>query len=64
MVGPSLCAMINNIFVEPWRVVDINKTFLTPVPKVDHVTSMKHFRPIGLCNVSYKTITKLIATRI
>lgn len=40
---------------------DINKTL---IPNVDMVTSMKHFRPIGLCNVSYKTITKILSYRL
>lgn len=38
--------------------------FITLIPKIDMVTSMKHFRPIGLCNVSYKTITKIISYRL
>lgn len=63
VVGPSLCNLIKNIFAEPWRVADINKTFLTLIPKVDQISSMKHFRRIGFCNVSYKTI-KLLAARI
>lgn len=43
---------------------DINKTFLTLNPKLDVVSSMKQFCPISLSNVSYKTVTKIIATRL
>lgn len=43
---------------------EINKTFLTLIPKVEQVTSIKHFRSTGHCNVSYKTITKLVVVRI
>lgn len=46
------------------KVKDINATFLALIPKADTVVSMKQFRPIGLCNVAYKTVTKLISNRI
>lgn len=30
----------------------------------DFLTSMKHFRPIILCNVSYKIFTKVMTARL
>jgi hypothetical protein len=42
----------------------LNATFLTLIPKEERVTNPKHFRPIALCNVIYKVITKVIATRL
>jgi mannosylglycoprotein endo-beta-mannosidase len=58
-----------------WKVVEesrasgvvlpaLNATFLTLIPKEERVTNPKHFRPIALCNVIYKVITKVIATRL
>ncbi|PKU62946.1 integrator complex subunit 11 [Dendrobium catenatum] len=35
-----------------------------PLPKCDHATNIKDFRPISLCNVIYKIIAKLIANRM
>jgi hypothetical protein len=42
----------------------LNATFLTLIPKENHTTSPAHFRPIALCNVIYKLLTKIIATRL
>lgn len=39
----------------------VNTTLLVLIPKVDHPTSLKMFRPISLCSVAYKTVTKIIA---
>lgn len=42
----------------------LNATFLTLIPKEERVTHPKQFRPIALCNVIYKIITKVIALRL
>ena len=41
-----------------------NSTFLTMIPKVDHVNRMDELIPISLCNCVYKLIAKILATRI
>jgi exonuclease III len=58
-----------------WRVVEesrtsgkvltaLNATFITLIPKEERVTHPKQFRPISLCNVIYKIVTKVIANRL
>jgi hypothetical protein len=42
----------------------LNATFLTLIPKEERVTNPKNFRPIALCNVIYKIISKVIALRL
>ena len=41
-----------------------NVAFLTLIPKGHCPSTLNKFRPIALCNVIYKIITKLIATRV
>ena len=43
---------------------DINQTFISFNPKVDHLKFVKHFHPINLCNVIYKVVTRIIANRL
>jgi hypothetical protein len=42
----------------------LNATFITLIPKEERATNPKQFRPISLCNVIYKIITKVIANRL
>ena len=41
-----------------------NHTNLCLIPKIDPPTQMADFRPIALCNVSYKIISKILVNRL
>ena len=43
---------------------DINSTFLALIPKEANPGSFNRYRPISLCNSSYKIVAKLLANRI
>ncbi|GAU38527.1 hypothetical protein TSUD_148090 [Trifolium subterraneum] len=42
----------------------LNETNICLIPKCDNPTSMKDLRPITLCNVLYKMISKVLANRL
>lgn len=64
IVGDSLCETIKSIFNDGVVPETVNKTLLVLIPKNDHPSSFKFYRPISLCTVTYKTITKLIVNRL
>jgi len=60
---------------EVWKLVEescssgkvlptLNATFLTLIPKEESVTNARKFKPLSLCNVIYKIISKVIALRL
>ena len=47
-----------------WLLPSLNATFIALVPKEEHPSTPEKFRPIALCNVIYKVISKVIANRL
>lgn len=64
IVGESFCKVIKDVFRSQYIPTKINRTLLVLFPKTENPTSFKMYRPISLCTVAYKTITKIIANRM
>lgn len=43
---------------------EANATYLYLIPKCPNANTIRNFRPIGLCNFSYKIITKILINKI
>lgn len=45
-------------------VKEINNTFLEIIPKKELTSKLEDFRPISLCNTTYKILSKVLANRV
>nr|KYP62712.1 hypothetical protein KK1_017260 [Cajanus cajan] len=52
--------MVANAFSNGVIEPALTETLIVPIPKVDIPMSFKDFKPISLCNVLFKTISKII----
>ena len=43
---------------------NVNHTNIVPIPKIKSPKRMSEFRPISLCNVFYKIISKMLVNRL
>jgi hypothetical protein len=57
----EVCNVILDIFHSGIMPSDLNLTHVALIPKVKKPTSVAEFRPISLCNVLYKLISKVLA---
>lgn len=63
-MGPSVIDYILRVCNNLSLIAEINSIFLVLIPKVDHPEEVKDLRPIGICNVIFKLLTKIIANRL
>ena len=64
IVGPNVTDVVLNFLNKGDFIDDINQTFIVLIPKIKAPEDMKNFKPISLCNVFYKIISKVLANRL
>ena len=64
IVSPDIIKAILDFLNSSHILKSINYTHLALIPKTKSPDHMTQFRPIGLCNVIYKIISKVLANRL
>lgn len=64
VVGNDVVGMIKGFFHSGYILKELNQTLITLIPKTSCPNTCKEFRPISLCNVAYKAITKILVLRL
>ena len=64
IVGPAIIKEVKLFFTSGKMPEQWNHTNLCLIPKIAIPQTMKDFRPISLCNVTYKIISKILSKRL
>ncbi|GLT61404.1 hypothetical protein SLA2020_341140 [Shorea laevis] len=64
IVGLDICKAVQHFFDNGFMLREMNKTKLVLIPKIKNPEVISQFRPISLCNFSYKIIAKILANRL
>ncbi|XP_075663011.1 uncharacterized protein LOC142632511 [Castanea sativa] len=64
LVGDKVCSAVLDCLNNCKIPHEINHTNITLIPKVKSPENITEFRPISLCNVIYKLVSKVLANRL
>uniref|UniRef100_A0A2N9HGL8 Reverse transcriptase domain-containing protein n=1 Tax=Fagus sylvatica TaxID=28930 RepID=A0A2N9HGL8_FAGSY len=64
IVGGNVIDTVQDFFKHGRLTQELNSTFIVLIPKVPNPTSTSHYRPISLCNVVYKAISKILVAKL
>jgi hypothetical protein len=63
-IGQEVYSVVSDFFSKGRFDDEINLTVISLIPKIASPTKVSEFRPISLCNVFYKIISKTLANRL
>jgi len=64
IVGKDVTSMVQSILAGDSLPPRLNHTHVVLIPKVNRPDRITEFRPISLCNVLYKIVTKVVSNRL
>ncbi|CAL1397365.1 unnamed protein product [Linum trigynum] len=64
LVGDLVTSVVLEFFNSGHLLPNFNHTWITLLPKVPNAEMMRQMRPIGLCQVPYKIISKVLTSRL
>jgi hypothetical protein len=64
LLKKEVCGAIKHFFSVGTIPEDFNMTKIVLIPKTSDANDLKDFRPISLCNVTYKVIAKCLVNRL
>lgn len=64
LVSPNVTKLVLDVVNGRDFPGSLNKAFLVLIPKVNSPNLVTQFRPIGLCNIIYKLVTKVLVNRL
>ncbi|MCI32183.1 RNA-directed DNA polymerase (Reverse transcriptase), partial [Trifolium medium] len=64
IVGDDVFKLVKDAFTSGHFDPTISNTLIALIPKVDSPTTFRELRPISLCNIVYKLITKVLVNRL
>lgn len=56
--------MVRSFFHSGHILKELNRTYITLIPKVQNPDSVNQYKPVSLCNISYKIISNILANRL
>lgn len=64
VLGPAVVQEIQLFFSSGILAPEINRTYVRLIPKTSGAKRVEDYRPIALCNIYYKIISKLLSLRL
>lgn len=64
IVGDKVWMLVKDAFATGTFDPVVSETLVALIPKVDVLATFRELRPISLCNVIYKVITKVLVRRL
>lgn len=64
IIGEEVIRDVGEMWQDPGKIMKVNQTLITLISKIANPDKVSQFRPISLCNVTYKCFSKIIVQRL